>query len=139
MSCVVVPGAMLGSVGVTTIDVNVAGGVDISFTLQAARRVMNKKISITKLDPFFMIFSSSVRRDLKGLFQESILVHLPITNVFAGSIGKVYHEFCCAVPQSCLKTLFWDDRSCSCIDDPRQAPGAFEQAVFGASVRALHG
>jgi hypothetical protein len=64
VSCVVVPGAMLGLAGVTDIDVSVAGGVEMSFTLQAVRRVMNNKISITKLDSRFMIFSSSSGQDL---------------------------------------------------------------------------
>jgi hypothetical protein len=72
VSSVVVPSAMLGSAGVTAIEIRVAGwpgGIPISSPLggHAVRRVMNNKISITKLDSRFMIFSSSPGQDLKLL------------------------------------------------------------------------
>jgi hypothetical protein len=57
---VVVRGAMAGLAGEIAIDIRVAGGPDVipsSPPLHDASRVANKKITITKLDPCFMIFS----------------------------------------------------------------------------------
>jgi len=67
VNSVVVPSAMLGSAGVTAIEVRVAGwpgGSPVSSPLvrHAVRRVMNTKISTTKPDSRFMIFTSSSGR-----------------------------------------------------------------------------
>jgi hypothetical protein len=68
VSRVVVPGAMTGLAGVTAIEVRVIGGPGIippPPPEHAASSVANKKISITKLDPCFMIVSLSELQDLK--------------------------------------------------------------------------
>lgn len=124
MNSVVVPIAMLGSAGVTAIEVRVAGwpgGSPVSSPLvrHAVRRVMSNKINITKLDSRFMIFSSSSGQDLKLL--------PAITNAFAGSLSKVYHELC--------RTLVGTDKMHSCqtalfpftVSDTGQIPGVFRR------------